>query len=174
MISLLSASGAMSETVPPSIVLITIGSVTGVSIAALFTGGMIPALVLAWLWACSPGNAHVARTWNVSTRALGRVLGRAFIVAIPALLVPVPDPRGYACGRVVEIDKAFGIFTIFIAHKGNTELGPLYTPSEQVLETSDIVTLHSLLTPETQNMIAMLEFRMKRKPLIINTSRGGL
>ena len=54
----------------------------------------------------------------------------------------------------MEIGKAFGIFTIFIAHKGNTELGPLYTPFEQVLETSDIVTLHSLLTPETQNMIA--------------------
>ena len=37
----------MSETIPPSLVLITIGSVTGVSIAALFTGGLLPALVLA-------------------------------------------------------------------------------------------------------------------------------
>jgi TRAP-type C4-dicarboxylate transport system permease large subunit len=35
--AMLSASGAMSETIPPSLVLITIGSVTGVSIAALFT-----------------------------------------------------------------------------------------------------------------------------------------
>ena len=41
------AAGAMSETIPPSLVLITIGSVTGVSIAALFTGGLLPALVLA-------------------------------------------------------------------------------------------------------------------------------
>src|SRR3954471_19203788 len=47
LVSLLSASGAMSETIPPSLVLITIGSVTGVSIAALFTGGLMPALVLA-------------------------------------------------------------------------------------------------------------------------------
>ncbi len=45
--ALLAASGAMSETIPPSLVLITIGSVTGVSIAALFTGGLLPALVLA-------------------------------------------------------------------------------------------------------------------------------
>ena len=45
--SLLAASGAMSETIPPSLVLITIGSVTGVSIAALFTGGLLPAAVLA-------------------------------------------------------------------------------------------------------------------------------
>ncbi len=35
----------MSETIPPSIVLITVGSVTGVSIAALFTGGLLPAVV---------------------------------------------------------------------------------------------------------------------------------
>src|SRR5271165_3878866 len=36
LVSLLAAAGAMSETIPPSLVLITIGSVTGVSIAALF------------------------------------------------------------------------------------------------------------------------------------------
>ena len=37
----------MTETIPPSLVLITIGSVTGVSIAALFTGGLLPGVVLA-------------------------------------------------------------------------------------------------------------------------------
>src|SRR2546427_806938 len=47
LIALLSATGAQTETIPPSIVLITIGSVTGVSIAALFTGGLLPGLVLA-------------------------------------------------------------------------------------------------------------------------------
>ena len=42
LVALLSATGAQTETIPPSIVLITIGSVTGVSISALFTGGMLP------------------------------------------------------------------------------------------------------------------------------------
>ena len=43
--SLLATSSAMSETIPPSLVLITIGSVTpGLSIAALFTGGLMPML----------------------------------------------------------------------------------------------------------------------------------
>ncbi|HKX42195.1 MAG TPA: TRAP transporter large permease subunit, partial [Burkholderiaceae bacterium] len=45
LVALLSATGAQTETVPPSIVLITIGSVTGVSISALFTGGLLPGLV---------------------------------------------------------------------------------------------------------------------------------
>ena len=46
LVALLAATGAQTETIPPSLVLITIGSVTGVSIAALFTGGMLPAVVL--------------------------------------------------------------------------------------------------------------------------------
>src|ERR1700704_3972320 len=37
---LLAATGAQTETVPPSLVLIAIGSMTGVSISALFTGGL--------------------------------------------------------------------------------------------------------------------------------------
>lgn len=77
--------------------------------------------------------------------------------------------------RVAEIAKAFGMVPMFAAHKGRSGLGPLYTPWNEVLETSDIITLHSPLTSETRHMIAMPEFRaMKRRPLIINTARGGL
>ena len=65
LVALLAASGAQSETIPPSLVLITIGSVTGVSIAALFTGGLLPAIVLA---SCSG-------SWSV-TRSRGDDLGR--------------------------------------------------------------------------------------------------
>jgi glycerate dehydrogenase len=76
---------------------------------------------------------------------------------------------------VAEIAKTFGMLPLFAAHKGRTGLGPLYTPWEEVLETSDIITLHSPLTPETRDMIAMPEFRrMRRRPLLINTARGGL
>ena len=59
--ALLAATGAQTETIPPSLVLITIGSVTGVSIAALFTGGLLPALVLA-LFAVSAWCAGAAAT----------------------------------------------------------------------------------------------------------------
>lgn len=77
--------------------------------------------------------------------------------------------------RVADIAKAFGMVPMFAAHKGRSGLGPLYTPWQEVIETSDIITLHAPLTPETRGMIAMPEFRaMKRRPLIINTARGGL
>lgn len=77
--------------------------------------------------------------------------------------------------RVAEIARAFGMVPLFAAHKGRSGLGPLYTPWDEVLATSDIITLHSPLTPQTRGMIAMPEFRaMARRPLIINTARGGL
>src|ERR1700686_1912184 len=43
LVALLSATGAQTETIPPSLVLITIGSVTGVSISALSPAGYCPA-----------------------------------------------------------------------------------------------------------------------------------
>ena len=77
--------------------------------------------------------------------------------------------------RVAEIARAFGMIPMFAAHKGVSGLGPLYTPWDEALETSDIITLHAPLTPTTRGMIALAEFRrMKRRPLIINTARGGL
>ncbi len=76
---------------------------------------------------------------------------------------------------VAALGKAFGMRTRFAAHKGVEGLGPLYTPFDEVLETADVITLHAPLTPATRNMIAMPEFRrMRRRPLIINTARGGL
>jgi len=44
-----------------------------------------------------------------------------------------------------------------------------------MLATSDVVTLHCPLLPSTRNMIGDAEFDlMARRPLLINTARGGL
>lgn len=76
---------------------------------------------------------------------------------------------------VARLGQAFGMRTLFAAHKGVEGLGPLYTPFEQVLEESDVVTLHCPLTPATRDTLAEPEFRrMKRRPIIVNTARGGL
>jgi glycerate dehydrogenase len=76
---------------------------------------------------------------------------------------------------VAQLARAFGMKPVFAAHKGIDGLGPLYTPFHEVLATSDIITLHCPLTPATRNMIGIAEFRkMHRRPLLINTARGGL
>lgn len=44
-----------------------------------------------------------------------------------------------------------------------------------MLRQSDIIALHLPLLPSTRNMIAAPEFAlMERRPLLINTARGGL
>jgi glycerate dehydrogenase len=97
---------------------------------------------------------------------------------------PIDDLHGSRLGIIGEgaigqavaaIARGFGMTPLFAAHKGSTGLGPLYTPWDEVLETSDVITLHCPLTPATRNMIALPEFKaMRRRPLLINTARGGL
>jgi glycerate dehydrogenase len=77
--------------------------------------------------------------------------------------------------RVAKLGEAFGMRTLFGAHKGVAGLGPLYTPFDEVLANANVITLHCPLLPSTRNMLAMPEFRrMTKRPLIINCGRGGL
>lgn len=79
---------------------------------------------------------------------------------------------GRAVGRIAE---ALGMRILFAAHKGRSGMGSLYTPFEDLLHRSDVVTLHAPLTETTKHLIAEPEFNlMGRQPLLINTSRGGL
>jgi glycerate dehydrogenase len=97
---------------------------------------------------------------------------------------PINDLAGATLGiigdgalgqSVAAIGRSLGMRVLFSSYKGATGMGPLYTPFDEVLRTSDIITLHCPLLPDTRNMIAAPEFaRMERKPLIINTARGGL
>ena len=88
LVALLSASAAMSETIPPSLVLITIGSVTGVSIAALFTAGLLPAVVLAVALGLLARFRARDEDMSQVRRAKWGEIGRTFIVALPALVLP--------------------------------------------------------------------------------------
>lgn len=88
LVSLLVASSAMSETIPPSLVLITVGAVTGVSISALFSAGLLPALVLA-LMTCVLARSRAGGDVVLAPRASRRMVGAALVTAVPGLLLPV-------------------------------------------------------------------------------------
>ena len=97
---------------------------------------------------------------------------------------PIEDLRGSRIGifgegalgqGVASIARGFGMEPVFAAHKGVDGLGPLYTPFDEVIETSDVISLHCPLLPSTRNMIGFDEFkRMKSNAIIVNTARGGL
>ncbi len=114
--ALLATSSAMSETIPPSLVLITIGSVTNVSISALFTGGLLPALVaalalVAVAWWRSRGEDTGDRT-----RAKASVILRTFMIASPGLTLPFVIRffvvRGIA--TATEVSTVGVVYTAFL------------------------------------------------------------
>ena len=88
LVALLAATGAQTETIPPSLVLITIGSVTGVSIAALFTGGLLPSVVLAITLSALVWWRYRDEDLSHVTRATGGEIVRSFVIALPALALP--------------------------------------------------------------------------------------
>lgn len=116
LIGLLSASGAMSETIPPSLVLIAVGSVTGVSIAALFTGGLLPAVV-GMLCMCV---VVFFQTKNENmegvTRAPAKLIWKSFIYAIPAIALPFVIRTSVVEGvaTATEVSTIGVVYTIII------------------------------------------------------------
>ncbi|MGP9810867.1 TRAP transporter large permease [Rhodopseudomonas sp. NSM] len=88
LVALLAATGAQTETIPPSLVLITIGSVTGVSIAALFTGGLLPGVVLAITLSMLVWWRYRGEDLSHIRRASGAQIGKTLIIALPALALP--------------------------------------------------------------------------------------
>ena len=87
--SLLATSSAMSETIPPSLVLITIGSVVpGLSIAALFTGGLLPAFVAALALVLVAWWRSRKEDKGAGERAPWPVIGKTLLIALPGLSLP--------------------------------------------------------------------------------------
>ncbi|SHH27659.1 TRAP transporter large permease subunit [Bradyrhizobium erythrophlei] len=88
LVALLAATGAQTETIPPSLVLITIGSVTGVSISALFTGGLLPGVVLAITLSALVWWRYRGEDLSHVKKASGGEIVRSFVIALPALALP--------------------------------------------------------------------------------------
>jgi len=82
--------------------------------------------------------------------------------------------------RVARIAKAFGMKILITkrtppAPEVLRELEAEFVPLSELLQRSDIVTLHVPLTPETHHMISKKEFQtMKDGAFLINTSRGAI
>lgn len=97
---------------------------------------------------------------------------------------PIRDLAGSTLGivgdgelgqSVAAVGRALGMRVLFSGHKGRSGQGRLYTPFEQLLSEADILTLHCPLNERTRHMIGAPEFaQMARRPLLINTARGGL
>jgi glycerate dehydrogenase len=97
---------------------------------------------------------------------------------------PIFDLHGKTIGIVGEgaigqgaarIAGGFGMRVLFADHAPPKAPGIDYTPLDELLAESDVVTLHCPLTVATRGLIGERELRrMKRSALLVNTARGGL
>lgn len=111
------ASGAiMGETVPPSIAMLVLASVTSLSIGTLFAAGLLPAAVMALclmvlIYVRSRGRAIAPTAYSASD------IGRAAVSAIPALFAPVILIGGIVSGVATptEVSSTAVIYALVLA-----------------------------------------------------------
>jgi C4-dicarboxylate transporter DctM subunit len=116
-VAVLSAAGAMGETIPPSITMLILASITTVSIGSLFLAGLVPALVMALVIVAAillrggGGRLPLGTQFN-----LGVAL-RAAPAALPALLMPVIIVGGIVggVGTATEVSSFAVVYGLAIA-----------------------------------------------------------
>jgi tripartite ATP-independent transporter DctM subunit len=115
-VALLASTSAMSETIPPSLILIMIGSVTGVSIAALFTGGLLPAAIGAVALAIAAFVRTRRDDRSGTARGSARLIWRTFLFAVPALILPVVIRAAVVNGiaTATEVSTVGVVYTLIV------------------------------------------------------------
>ncbi|MBR2254216.1 MAG: phosphoglycerate dehydrogenase [Candidatus Methanomethylophilaceae archaeon] len=86
---------------------------------------------------------------------------------------------GRVGGEVAKRMKAFNMTLIgydpFLPKEVADSIGVRLTTLDEVITTSDFMTIHTPLLPETRNMISMPQFKMmKPNARIANVARGGI
>lgn len=83
--------------------------------------------------------------------------------------------RGRIGRAVASKASAFGMDVVFAARQGRTTPDLKELSLDQLLISSDVVSIHTPLTPETRHLIDRKALaRMKRTAFLVNTARGPI
>lgn len=145
LVALLASSGGMSETIPPSLVLIALGAVAGLSISALFTAGLMPAVlgavalaIVAWFRA---RKADLGSTQRASRREIVQTLLAALPVLALPVLIRVAVIEGIATAtEVATIGVAYTLIVGLIFARG-TEWRKMYRILVDTASLSGVIML---------------------------------
>ncbi len=116
MVALLATGAAMADTVPPSIVLIVLGSVAGVSSAGLCESGFFVAMVLLLaLLVLARWKARNEVTENIK-RPSAKVIGKFALIAAPALVLPflIRSAVGGGVATATEVSTIAVLYALVI------------------------------------------------------------
>ncbi len=120
--AVLASSAAMSETIPPSLAMLVLGSVAPISIGTLFIAGLLPAAVIALLLMIL--NYVLSRRENMASvpRATAPELLRATGGAVLPLVMPVIMVIGIRFGvatptEVSTVAVLYGLILAFVIYR---------------------------------------------------------
>lgn len=120
--ALVSTAGAIGIIIPPSITFVIYGSVTGESVGELFASGIVPGILMGCFLILAMMFTYRGRELKLLPRATGRERLRAFVKAIPGLLMPVIILGGIYGGFFTPTEAAavaaiYGIIVGFITRR---------------------------------------------------------
>jgi tripartite ATP-independent transporter DctM subunit len=130
--AVLSAAGIMGETIPPSLVMMVLASITTLSVATFFVAGVVPAALLGVCLMVIIYHRARRRNWprcaSTTWPERARITARAF----PALLVPIILIVGIVGGiatttEVSSLAVVYAILVAFLLYRGTNFRGFLTT-----------------------------------------------
>ncbi len=117
------------------------------------------------LWTSVASPHMIGEIWPHLSRLRGQTLGLVAFGRIPRALVP--KAKGFGL-RIIVCDP---YLSADIVRKFEVE----QVDMEQLLTESDIVSIHTPLTPETKHILGLKQLKkMKPSACLINTARGGV
>ncbi|MEW4328830.1 TRAP transporter large permease [Rossellomorea marisflavi] len=99
-------SGTLGIIIPPSIPLILYGTAVGASIGDLFIAGMVPGIIIGIGIIITVYIIAKKRNYAKEEKKSGREIGRAFVQAIPAIIMPVIILGGIYTGIFTATEAA--------------------------------------------------------------------
>jgi tripartite ATP-independent transporter DctM subunit len=140
--AVLSASAVMGETVPPSLAIIILGSVTSLSIGTMFLAGLLPAAAIALclmlfivVRARRRAAGQTAVGWSL------RTIARTGIAAAPAMIIPVVLIGGIVGGVATptEVSSFAALCGLALLLIYRTSLSSLWDTLVKTLQTVGMV-----------------------------------
>lgn len=110
------ASATIGPVIPPSIPLVIYGSMSGVSVGALFLGGLVPGILMGAAMMVTVYVIAVKRNYPREPRATAREVGRALMGGLAAIATPALIMGGILSGifTPTEASVAACIYALFL------------------------------------------------------------
>lgn len=108
------AASCIGPIIPPSIIMVVIGGLTSASVGRMFLGGVVPGLMLGLAFGLCVHITSVRRNYPKGEPVSMRTLARSFLLALPALGLPVIIIAGILSGAFTPTEAAAvaGVYTI--------------------------------------------------------------